>query len=211
MTDKVLLKKLREKYGDEEVLVCQTSLTKKIPDRFSPWGKTIYSDFARLGWFIRRSDAEYNLTFMQLVGYVVVCDADEENFFVSQRISGDERLKGQYSFFGGHVSPCDMGPDTVLNAATRELDEELYGMLLDDELQFMGMVRDNAGPTSEHLGVVFKAHAMSAQVKETDKLKGIWMSKSELFSHYNDFEAWGRYIIDYLYEEMINARKKEEA
>ena len=210
MTDKIMLMKmLREKYGDEEVLVCETPKAAKVPDRFTTRNKSLYPELARQGRFIKRCDAEYNPIFLQLIGYIVVCDPEEEKFFVARRIGGESRLAGKWSFFGGHTNPCDMGVDTVMNGAMRELNEEVDCSLVDDTLQYMGMVRDDTGPTPEHLGVVFKARTMDAAVKETDNLEGVWMTRKDLFSHYNDFEAWGRYVIDYLYEEMMRKKKGE--
>lgn len=206
MTDKIfLMKQLREKYGDEEVLVCQTSQASNVADRFTTPKKDVYTKLARTGKFIKRCDAEYNPVFLQLIGYVVVTDFTGENYFVSRRKQGEERLQGKWSFFGGHVDPSDMGIDTVLNAALRELGEEVdFGTC--DTMKYCGLVRDDGGPTPEHLGVVFQAYVDYATIKEEDNLEGKWMTKKELFAHYNDFEAWGQYIIDHIYESMINEK-----
>lgn len=203
MTDKILLMKhLKEKYGSEEVLVCRTPQAADVPDLFSAMSGNYYKELARISRYVKRCDAEYNLIYLQLIAYVVVNSLDGTKFYVARRIGGDKRLAGKWSFFGGHINPCDMGIDTVLNAAQRELHEET-DCRVEGELQYMGMVRDDCGPTPEHLGIVFVARTNDVTIKETDKLEGQWMTRKELFAHYNDFENWGRYIIDYLYEEII--------
>ena len=201
MTDKVQqLEKLRKKYGDEEVLVCHKTSAFDVKDKFSVAKKDVYTNLARTGRFIKRYDAEYNPVYLQLIGYVVITDLSENLFFVSRRKAGEERLKGKWSFFGGHTNPCDMGLDTVMNAAIRELNEEVDCDVC-GPLQYRGLVRDDLGPTPEHLGVVFQASVNKATIKETNNLEGKWMNKKELFTHYKDFEAWGQYIIDHIYEE----------
>lgn len=206
MTDKVQqLEKLRKKYGDEEVLVCHKTSAFDVKDKFSVAKKDVYTNLARTGRFIKRYDAEYNPVYLQLIGYVVVTDLSENLFFVSRRKAGEERLKGKWSFFGGHTNPCDMGLDTVMNAAIRELNEEVDCDVC-GPLQYRGLVRDDLGPTPEHLGVVFQASVNKATIKETNNLEGRWMNKKELFSHYQDFEAWGQYIIDHIYEEHTSQK-----
>lgn len=200
------MQKLKGKYGDEEVLVCRTSQASKVEDMFIPARPDLYKNLARQSSYIKRCEAEYNPLYLQLVSYVIASNLTGDLFFVSRRKAGDERLVGKWSFFGGHINPCDLGLDTVMNAAVRELNEEVdcevYG-----KLKFRGTVRDDNGPTSEHIGMVFQAYVGKAAIKETTALEGQWMTKAELFQHYNDFEAWAQYIIDALYAEMTE--KKE--
>lgn len=202
MITEAVKRKLREKYGDEEVLVCRNAVCSGIGDRFTTPREETYRNVARQSSFIRRCDAEYNPLFLQLISYIVVTNRSGQKFFVSRRKGGDERLRDTLAFFGGHINPCDMGKDTVMNAAIRELNEEVK-CDMPDTLEYMGFVRDNGSPTSEHVGIVFQARVKKATIRETDNLEGEWMTKKDLFSHYNDFESWGRYILDYLYEEAI--------
>ena len=79
------MQKLREKYGDEEVLVCRSSQASNIEDKFIPARADLYKNLARQSSYIKRCDAEYNPIYLQLVSYVVVSNLTGELFFVSRR------------------------------------------------------------------------------------------------------------------------------
>ena len=44
-------------------------------------------------------------------------------------------------------------------------------------------------------------------IKETNKLKGKWMSMAKIVDNYYQFEAWSRYIIDHLFVLHKNNKK----
>jgi len=200
------ISKLKKKYGSEQVLVAKASDVSSVPDGYTNH-KELKRDTTENVWnswqFVYRYDAEYNFALTQLIPYVVVTDSEEKKLYTTERISGDERLQKQFQLgAGGHVNPCDVsGRDTILIAARRELNEELNIVLQKDtDIEWFGTVRDLSSPTREHLGLVYLAHGKNVSVREKNTLRGQWMDVSELVINYEKFESWGRYIIDYLFE-----------
>lgn len=204
---------LREKYGTERVFVVPFSLTNIIPDDFTAWdpktsSKTIYGSILPYGKFILRADAEEDITFQQIIPYVLVKTKDK--FFVTRRIHGEQRLQGKLSLgVGGHINPCDdyRGgvQDTVNNGLKRELQEEVkipkWGKLYE-----YGTVRDLKSTTPDHIGIVFIMEVDSEKgikIKETDNLEGIWMTIDELRKNLPYLESWAKLIVaNLVFEEM---------
>ena len=161
------------------------------------------SYFNSSGHYIYRYEAEENPAFQQLIPYVVIRDLSKEKFYISKRIKGDDRLQGKLSIgFGGHLSPedCYGEINIIYSGLKRELSEEVYIDDSDITPSFLGYVRDLSGSTSDHLGFVFTVETNNVFIKEDDALQGQWMMLSELVDRYYEFENWGRYIIDYFYE-----------
>ncbi len=153
------------------------------------------------GRFIFRYDAEENPSFQQLIPYVILTSQDRSHYYISKRITGDHRLKGKLSLgFGGHIGTEDGYTDVIRSAMHRELKEEVYAELA-GEPEFIGHVRDLKGKTPDHLGFVYTAPVKSVKIREDNVLEGHWMSLEQLVESYYQFENWGRFIIDHLYEE----------
>lgn len=195
--------KLKQKYGTEQVYVVQSLDVLDVPDRFF---KTTQEnlDWIKRGSFVFRYDAEYNTLFQQVIPYVVLTDSKMEQFYISERISGEERLIGSYSIgFGGHINPCDGYRDVIENCIERELNEEVSAKFIKEPLQLLGTVRDLFSTTNDHIGIVYLkrvSNKSKIKIKEKDKLKGKWMNIDDLYRLYGNFESWGRYIIDHLYQ-----------
>lgn len=203
MIDSKLKSELVRKYGTEQVFVVPYHQAKRIPDKFTPAQniKVSVKSWEGKGKYILRYDAEYNVSVQQLIPYILVTDMANSKVYVTKRMAGEERLKGSLSLgCGGHINPVDAG-DIIINAALREMNEELNVELKNEQkpLAFVGYVRDLTSPTNDHLGLVFKVAARKVSVKETDNLAGRWMDLSELVAKYSNFESWARHIIDYLY------------
>lgn len=204
MTIKTLINRdrLKDKYGDEKVFIVPYSLTTKINDLFNPGfeNKRLAETFEHHGNFIFRYDAEYNESFQQIIPYIIIVNKNADKIYVSERIAGEERLRHKLSFFGGHINPCDHTGLTniVINAAKRELNEEVNVTNLGDFYP-VGTVRDKASTTPDHLGFVYSVEVDDASIKETDNLKGKWMTYNDVITEYSNFEGWARYIIDFIF------------
>lgn len=210
MVDPFIRAKLKKKYPNEQVLVVPYSdISESVPDGFAPGNMIDPCSFGN-SRFVMRHDAEYNDALIQIIPYVVVTNSKHSKVYVSKRIAGDERLKAKWSFFGGHINPCDSGKrGYVLNAAMRELNEELdIRIKKGSALKELGTVRDIISHTKEHIGIVHEAVAVSARIREKDNLEGKWMSIEELTTRYNEFESWARHIIDWIF---VENRKRKEA
>lgn len=162
-----------------------------------------------------RSLAEGNQLLVQIVSYTLILNPKKRKIFIAKRISGDERLRNSFCLgFGGHVDlkdfsiPAKYSPNPIINAAIRELREELNikNKILD--VEHLGYTRDLTSSTNEHLGVIFVLTTGSANVKETDKLTGFWISYDKLKDeYYNKLESWSKHALDYIYETDYLAKK----
>ena len=200
---------LAKKYPTEQVFVVPYEKTKCIPDNFTLAGKLKLdlADWEQKGRFILRQDAEYNPAVQQLIPYILVANAKGTKLYVLERIGGEERLKGSLALgCGGHINPEDAG-GIILNSALREMNEELkIRTKRNEQLRFIGYVRDLVGKTNDHTGFVFLIHATSASVREKESLIGRWAALPDLIADYERFESWARHIIDHLYVSHAGGR-----
>lgn len=205
MITKVQANNLRKKYGTEQVFVVPYLDVTNVPDHFSS-AEQDKLDWIKKGKYIFRYDAEYNTFFQQVIPYVVLTDRKKEKFYISKRISGEERLVNQLSIgFGGHINPCDGYHDPLEKCIERELSEEISARYIEEPLSLLGTVRDMSSSTNDHIGVVFLkrvSNKATIKIREKDKLKGQWMTMNDLYDNYGSFESWGKYIIDYLYQKQ---------
>ncbi len=200
--DALKIHQLRERYGSEQVFVVPTSTVMDIPDGFSKQAHTkdIYKKFDSIGKYIYRYDAEENVSFQQIIPYVILYNPIEGTYLVYTRQSGskENRLHNQISIgFGGHIDSGDGINEVVFKGLVRELMEEVEYQNTEG-LSFIGYVRDQSSKTYDHLGLVFELPVSMAEVKETEKYNGEWMTKEQLQENYFKFEGWAKYIIDYI-------------
>ena len=199
MIDAALRLKLQTKYGTEQVYVIPFIKGKVVPDKYS--APCSLSDVSKLnGTFVLRYDAEYDMTLLQVIPYVLVLNKQHTRIYVTERIAGEERLKGKLSLgCGGHINPCDAG-DLIQNAAYRELNEELNILQIKNtKLRTIGTLRDMNSTTRDHIGVVMAIMASRVSVKEKKKMKGYWLDFNSLILRYSEFESWSRHIIDAMF------------
>lgn len=199
MFDPYLKEKLKKQYGSEQVFVVPWSSI-SIPDRFTPIKKI---PLLAHGTFIKRYDAEYSKVFLQPIPYVIIVSTDGNKYYTTKRLAGDSRFKNLLSLgCSGHISPEDNGIDIVINAALREMNEELCfpnGQQPDgSSLMVKGTLRDLSAETHEHFGIVFVYYTDEVKVKETETLEGTWYSMYELANRYDQFESWGKIMIEWI-------------
>lgn len=202
--DQAKLKELKAKYKDEQVYVVPSVLLTSINDGFTKeeHSKDIYSKFDNIGKFIFRYDAEGDATFQQIIPYVILFNPVTNKYYTYERIqgSGEERLHGQLSLgFGGHIDSIDGTSEVVFKGLVRELMEEVeYNNL--SAAEFIGYVRDVNSSTNDHTGLVFLLKVDFAEVKETNKYVGKWMTAQEMEEAYFHFEDWGKHLINHIVE-----------
>lgn len=192
--------KLKEKYGNEKILVVPFEEVTHIKDGFTPTkhNPNKWSAFDSNGEFVYRYDAEGEPSMQQIIPYILIINKEQNKLFATRRINGDSRLIGKLSIAcGGHIDSCDQGKEILFKAAVRELYEEV-----DAEyclpLKIIGTVRELNSNTSDHLGVVIMAFADGeVEVKEKDTLEGSWMSLKDLIDNYENLEGWSKHIVDY--------------
>lgn len=125
--------------------------------------------------------AETDSSFKQLIPYVIVMHERTNQFFVTRRIGGDDRLLGKISLgLGGHVGPGE----SILVALFRELKEEI-GLSRDNitEIYYDGFINTNESEIDRvHLGLICFIHVDRDDLVslEPDKLEGFWATLPEL-------------------------------
>lgn len=209
--DRYITAKLKEKYKNEQVFVVPHMLLSGLDtNRFTKeeHTKDIWSKYDTVGRYIFRYDAEANASLQQIIPYVIVYNPDDKKYMVSIRTSGsgESRLANQMSIgFGGHINPEDGVKDVVFKALFRELHEELI-IEPTSSAKFVGYVKhfitndvaDKDFVHSVHVGMAFVVETKAAEIRETDKLEGEWMTAKELEDNYFKFEAWSKLIIDHI-------------
>lgn len=152
--------------------------------------------------FIPRPDAENDPSKKQIIPYVVLCSGDK--VFVTRRLKkgGEARLHGLLSLgVGGHINPETDGNDSdVLHRGMmREISEEVnittYG-----ELSARGLINDDTTEVgSVHLGLFFIMEVSGeVTVRETEKLEGFWVDRSELPALNDQMESWAQFAASVL-------------
>jgi predicted NUDIX family phosphoesterase len=149
--------------------------------------------------FLPRPEAENDPSHKQIIPYVTLCRQDE--IFVTRRLKkgGEARLHGLLSLgIGGHINPetDGSGSDTLTRGLKRELDEELeierMGALVPQ-----GIINDDTTEVgSVHLGLFFTLEVEGeVSVRETEKLEGFWLRRSELPAFAGQMETWSQFVI----------------
>jgi len=153
--------------------------------------------------FLPRPFAEETPYYKQIIPYVCIIRGDE--VFATRRLNkgGEARLHGLLSLgVGGHINPTldGIGDDVLVRGMHREVSEEvdLRGAIgeyiprgiINDDTNSVGKVHAGFFYTLETDGEVF--------VKETEKLEGLWLKRSELSSVMENMETWSQIVSEIL-------------
>ena len=157
--------------------------------------------------FIAREDAENDPTKKQIIAYCVIEKGD--SVFMTKRLKKqtEVRLHDRRSIgVGGHINTTDVveGVNVVKEGMLRELNEEVF--ISDDySVEFLGIINDNStSVNSVHAGVCYKIVLRSGDcsVKETEKMEGLWVKKSELKDYYASLEGWSQIVFNSVYADQ---------
>lgn len=193
---------LKEKYGDEKVLVVpEVSLLKELAleEGFS-WLEVDALQGLPKAWVLRHM-AEYNSQYKQLIPYIVINRGSR--FLCTRRLekSGEARLVNKYSLgIGGHINPVDY---TIEQATRRELHEEL-NIASGLPLRFLGLINDTSNSVSQdHLGLLYIINLLPSEhcsVREEDKLEGYFYTLNELskLKEEGKLESWSEIVLSLL-------------
>jgi len=107
-----------------------------------------------------REEIELDERWRQVIPYTIFTTPNSFVFSYCRK-GGDERLNEKMSFgVGGHIERCDKEVtvyDTILNAARREIDEEV-NVKSPLNLVYRGIIYDHSDSIGRtHIGVVFNA------------------------------------------------------
>lgn len=192
---------LRQRYGDEQVLVLPAALLAELPP-----GISADCDLGQLlpaGHYLPRWQVEYQPKWRQLVTYIVLRQAGR--LFLTERLrtQGEVRLHSLSSVgVGGHVNASDSG-DPIAAGCRRELAEELVLDWPLGELSPVAVINDLSNPVSrDHLGVLFVLDLpdeLPVTVRETEKMRGEMVALAEIAEHYYArLESWSQLVVDFL-------------
>jgi predicted NUDIX family phosphoesterase len=154
-------------------------------------------------FFLDRPTAEHSPQYKQIIPYVAICHGDSVYLLERTTKQTESRLHHKLSLgIGGHVNP---DVPTLLGGLQKELDEEVH-VEGDYEIHFAGILNDDTTDVGRvHLGAVYvlEAESNGVTVRETDKMTGSWVKRSELLALRERMETWSQIV----YDEVIASRK----
>ena len=100
---------------------------------------------------------------------------------------------------GGHINPVDEAGrgEVLMRGLRREVSEEVeIGSEL--SLEPVGVINEETNEVgSVHLGFMFRMEVSGeVRVRETEKLEGLWVKKSELASLREQMEGWSKIAME---------------
>ena len=158
--------------------------------------------------FLPRDEMENDSAKKQIIAYCVIEKGD--SVFMTKRLKKqtEKRLHGLHSIgVGGHINTEDIidGVNVVKEGLLRELNEEVF--ISDDyDAEFLGIINDNAtSVNSVHCGACYKIKMKSGDcsVKETEKMEGFFVKKSELKDYYEYLEGWSKIVVNSEYKDYL--------
>jgi len=151
--------------------------------------------------FIPRPEAEQDPNYKQIIPYIVLCRGEE--VFCTRRTNkgGEARLHGKMALgLGGHINTLDdmASGDVFRRGLERELAEEAFvtgpGPLIP-----RGVINDDTNEVGRvHLGFFFTMEVADAAVRETEKLEGLWLRRSQLADYAEYMEGWSQIAMEIL-------------
>lgn len=156
--------------------------------------------------FIPRDEAETDMTYRQIISYCLIVCGDD--IFVTRRTKKqtEARLHNRHSVgIGGHISLIDCSSDSIVNQGmNRELLEEV-DIQSPYTCDFFGIINDNSSEVSlVHTGVcyIIRLEEKKCTVKETDKMEGVWVNRTEIDSHWEYMENWSKILLNSYLERL---------
>lgn len=160
--------------------------------------------------FMRRSQAETDPNFKQIIPYVIMTHAGKYLNYVRGQRAGEKRLVGNRSLgIGGHINPGDNLPlfnasfyDTYVAATEREVDEEVVVDTGHTD-HVVALLNDDSNPVGQvHLGVVhcWTLDAPNVTRREQMITQLSFMSPPELRAVRDSMETWSQLCLDGLDE-----------
>ena len=147
-----------------------------------------------------RETAEEDVTFKQIIPYLVVKFEDKYLLYKRTKKISESRLREKLSIgIGGHINPIDEVEGSIINEALkRELAEEI-SLQISKEPVAIGFINDDNNEVGRvHLGVVFTVEADSSEfeVMEKENIVAEWATKEQLKADFDRLESWSQLIID---------------
>lgn len=159
---------------------------------------------------MRRGNAEVDFSYKQPIPYIVLRKGDKLYCYERLNGGGEKRLYNKLSLgVGGHANPdfSDLGKpfaELISENTIRELEEELNlnFKVTGDDIEIISLINDDSEEVSRvHialLGIIDLDEDDEVSIRETDQLRGFWISVSELLEPetYNRLENWSQIVVD---------------
>ncbi len=166
--------------------------------------------------FMRRSEAEVDASYKQLIPYVIMACGGRYLSYVRGKRAGESRLTGLRSIgIGGHINPGDDMPlfdadfrETYRAAVEREVAEEV-DVRAGHSDRIVGLLNDDSNEVgSVHIGVVHLWELDSEDVSRREQMitQMSFMSRGELEEVRESMETWSQLCLDNL-GRMVEAGK----
>lgn len=143
---------------------------------------------------------EEDPSYRQIIPYVVLTRGDEVLVLRRLKKGGEKRLHGLLSIgVGGHINPVDEAErdETLMRGLRREVDEEVE-VERALSLEPVGVINEETNEVgSVHLGFMFRMEVEGGvRVRETEKLEGMWVEKTQLASLREQMEGWSKIAME---------------
>ncbi len=146
--------------------------------------------------FADRNKAETDETTKQIIPYCIVT-CGRRILVVERKNPSEGRLKGLLAIgIGGHINPEDAGQEILLNAAKRELTEELI-FSRNKTPELVGFLNLDDTPVDRvHFGVVYKIEVTEDVEVIDDGLEGRLENIADLGSFIDKMEGWSKVLAE---------------
>lgn len=202
---------LQKKYGEEQVLCLPTESLAPFASGEDPIfypTEAVQELMKRCGSFQLRWQVEQDASWKQIIPYVVM-QTDTE-ILAARRLQGDPRLVGGYTVgMGGHINPQDLYAenvnDPVGGCVRRELTEETTFDWDRDRKAYqihpISFVNVRNEVSRMHLCIPIWMQVTDGrrvQIRETDKLQGVWLPKADISTLTDQLEGWSAIALSLL-------------
>lgn len=198
------IEELQNKYGEERVFCIPTAVLEEHAQGTDP----ILYDTAKVllcmeqyGSYQLRWKVEQDSSWKQVIPYVIM--ETDEKIMAAKRLKGDPRLVGGYTVgMGGHINPED-GQEIIEACIRRELEEETTFSwnenLVSYEIHPTSFVNVRNEVSLMHICIpvcLTVKRCEEIQIRETEKLAGVWLDKTDLDVLNGKLEGWSEIALD---------------
>ncbi|HEY7155326.1 MAG TPA: phosphoesterase, partial [Gemmataceae bacterium] len=151
--------------------------------------------------YLSRGPAETDLTFKQLIPYIVLRCRDRVFCYTRGSAGGEARLRELRSLgIGGHICAEDgeLSADPYRAGLLRELEEEVFLDTTYTE-RIIGLINDDRTPVGQvHLGIVHVFDLAEPKVRHREEAlaEGAFAPLEQLRRQCQEFETWSQFLLE---------------
>lgn len=198
------LEELQKKYGEEKVLCIPTEALTALGEGEDPIlypTRQVMDCVKKQSCYRLRWQVEQDCSWKQVIPYVVM--ETETQLMAAKRLKGDPRLVGGFTVgMGGHINPED-GKEPIEACIRRELEEETTFAWERDlagyQIHPVSFVNVRNEVSLMHICIPVRLQVRDSErirIRETEKLQGVWMPKTNLSALEGKLEGWSQIALD---------------